>query len=280
MKKSFFIACVLLVVFLGVLFVARFCARETGGFELVRIASCSAEVKSSLLSPKEKEELGIVLSQPFSYLGAGGQAFAFVSKDGKYVLKFFNHRFPYPGLVRKIFDKRMAYAREKLNRDFASYRLAFSELKEESALLFLHLDRTDDLHKKVALIDKLGISHEVDLDAVEFLVQKKGTLLTTYLEEANEEEAKAALTSVVKIFISRCKKGIFDEDPRLHKNVGLLGKDPLFIDAGRFKKDERRKEKEVYKQDLQAATSRLKKWLAERHPTLAAHLEKEIENVD
>lgn len=62
--------------------------------------------------------------------------------------------------------------------------------------------------------------------------------------------------------------GIFDEDPRLHKNVGVVGDQPIFIDVGRFKRDERRKQPAIYQRDLVEITARLRSWLAVEKPEL------------
>src|SRR5579871_916778 len=41
------------------------------------------------LNPKEQKEIERILSQKFTYLARGSQAFAFISEDGRYVLKMF-----------------------------------------------------------------------------------------------------------------------------------------------------------------------------------------------
>src|SRR5690349_24802821 len=41
------------------------------------------------LSEVEEHEVSTALSQPYRYLGGGGQCFSFVSSDNRYVIKFF-----------------------------------------------------------------------------------------------------------------------------------------------------------------------------------------------
>src|SRR5258706_12163985 len=75
----------------------------------------------SPLSAQEKENIDKILTEPFSFLGSGGQCYAFVSKDEKYVLKFFKQKAnPCPL--------------------FNSCKIAYETLKEETGMLALHLN--------------------------------------------------------------------------------------------------------------------------------------------
>jgi hypothetical protein len=100
-----------------------------------------------------------ILCQDFNYLGSGEECIAFLSSDGKYVLKFFRTRnltpktwlkfIPLPGLEQykfKKIDKRMIRHREL----FTSYKLAYEDLKEETGLIYIHLNKTKNLHAKFA----------------------------------------------------------------------------------------------------------------------------------
>lgn len=258
----------------------KFCERETEGFSVSRI---TLQLPAQTSSSKSCDLT--VFDQPFHFLGSGGQCFAFASEDGKYVLKLLSPgrtpqlatHLPLPSFIQRAVQKRIAYAEKKWQRDLSSYKLAFDELKEESGLIYLHVTETDTLSKKVKIFDKLNISHEIDLDSSAFILQKKAEPLLSYLKKRiqNNEQtaAKVALEQAVNLLISRCKKGVFDEDPRLHKNLGFSNEGPLFIDVGRFKRDESRKDPAVYSQDLVQMTTKLKVWLAQEDPSLASHLE-------
>ena len=142
-----------------------------------------------------------ILDQPFDYLARGAQAYVFASRDGKTVIKFFRvyHlmpplwmtclNFPLPLQPYKI--AKMIRKREGLKRDFQSYKIAFEELKEETGVLYVHLNKSDDLKKKLIIHDKIGIAHEVDLDRMEFIVQKK-SLLVLPLHRASLSRRKAS----------------------------------------------------------------------------------------
>lgn len=49
----------------------------------------SADWELPPLTFEEQQEVERILSQKFTYLARGSQAFAFISEDGKYILKLF-----------------------------------------------------------------------------------------------------------------------------------------------------------------------------------------------
>src|ERR1700733_5386666 len=54
-------------------------------------------------SPEEYAQLASLLKQTFTYVGKGAQAYAFVSKDRKYVIKFFKFKHLKPNsLLEKL----------------------------------------------------------------------------------------------------------------------------------------------------------------------------------
>jgi hypothetical protein len=260
------------LVFLALIFpLYRFCEKQTDGFSL-------AKVTFPLGEETEFSEAFPAISQKFHYLAKGGQCFAFLSEDGQTVLKLLHP--PFAPRFLKPFSfamKKIAYAEKKWERDTTSYVIARDELKEASGILVVHLNKSSNINKKVMIFDKLGISHEIDLDAHAFILQKKVDLLFPVLEEKirmqDTLEAKHLLKQMVDLLKMRCNKGIFDEDPRLHKNLGIAEGKAFFIDIGRFKRDETRKQPEVIQQDLAAMTVRLKDLLLKKEPSLAEYLD-------
>ena len=248
-----------LLFILCIYFTAKFCEVETDGFRISRISSF---LKSGPeITHEVRAELEPIFNQKFYYLGSGGQCWAFVSEDEHYVLKFFKfHRRKHP----------------KLQQDFKSYQLAYDSLKNETGLVYLHLDKTESLGLIARVVDKIAIEHPIDLDTHAFLVQKKGVLVFDYIrslmEQNKEEEARDALRQLSLLIKKRCQKGIGDEDPRLHRNIGFVGSTPIFIDTGRFKEDPSRKDPAIYQKDLTKITYRLKEWLLKEYPALAMEL--------
>lgn len=262
-----------------------FCQRETGGFTTTSLISYF-EPRAEWEAPPLSSEIEKILCQKFHYLGQGGQSFAFVSEDGNYVLKFFKlHRVLLPSLLQKLplpsfcqewIGKKAGKKYKKIERDFTSYKLAFEELKEETGLLFLHLNPDKIFKKKLLLVDKLNSEIHLDVHAVPFVLQKRATGLYSHISCLNRDEAEKAFRAVFSLLINRCKKGIFDEDPRLHKNMGFIGERAIIFDAGRFLLDPQRADPEIYKRDLLSMTERFRGWIEMQHPELLASFDRQL----
>ncbi len=278
-------------------FVPDFCFKQTDGFSVSRLQSAfpsDPHWDISPLSSLDQAAFDKAIGQKYRYLGFGGQCFAFESEDGQYVVKFFKHRLrkpqawlmtlPLPESLQSKCSKQYKRILSKHYRDFNSYKLAFDFLKEETGLIAIHLNKTDNLHKNLTISDKLQISYQIDLDQTEFIVQKKAQLvyptIAEMMKHGNIEMVKKSLHSILHLIVSRCKKKIFDEDPRIHRNVGLIGTDAIFIDIGRFKPDEQRSNPEIYKRDLSTITRCFKKWLGENYPALIPIFEEEMIRVN
>lgn len=260
-----------------------FCKRQTAGFSVMRITPelpTDVAFPEMALAPEEREELERALDQPYAYLGRGGQSFVFASRDGRYVCKFFRTEFhPFgslwwqtlPIFSRERREQVLTHARKKLQRDFTSYFLAGQELKKETGTLYIHLTATTHLKKVLRIKDKLGIEHALDLDRFSFAVQRRAELAFSYVERCVQdhelEKAHAALQALVALCVARCKKGIHDEDAKIHKNYGFIDGTPLFIDLGRFVKDASRKDPQVVQRDVEALSLQIK----EKFPLLAAY---------
>lgn len=265
--------------------VQRFCHRQTDGFTPLKIESTvpyeARHVK------KASPEILNALDQPYHYLGRGAQAYAFVSEDGRYVIKFFRHRrmhnllcqagFLLPSFLRERLEQTAEKRSLKLVKDYKSYELAFEKLRQETGLLYLHLAKTEDLKKRLVLYDKIKVLHELPLDQMEFVVQKRAYLLFPSLEnwikEGNLEEAKKVLTQVVSLLKTRAEKGIFDKDPELKTNFGVCEGKVLQIDIGRFTENELPPDP----LEIHRITDDLRKWLHKKDPVLESHLMSEID---
>lgn len=278
-------------------FVPDFCFKETDGFSMSRLQSAFPSDRHwdiAPLSASDQAEFDKAIGQKYRYLGFGGQCFAFESEDGQYVVKFFKHRLrkpqawlialPFPEPLRSQCRKHYKRTLSKHYRDFNSYKLAYDNLKEETGLIAIHLNKTSHIHQQLTITDKLKISHQIDLDQTEFIVQKKAQLvypsIAAMMEHGNIEMVKESLHSILHLIVGRCQKGIFDEDPRIHCNVGLIGTDAIFIDVGRFKPDDQRSNPEIYKHDLSIITKRFKEWISENYPTLIPVFEEQMDQIN
>lgn len=236
---------------------------------------------------EERQQIATTLDQPFSYLGKGCQAYVFESEDGKYVIKFFKHQrfrtqawidwLTFIPAVKEYQEKKAEEKKEKLDKVLTSWKIAFEELKAETGVIYVHLNKSDEWQKKVAIRDKLGLPHQVDLDQTEFLLQRKATMLCPAIDqlvkEGRVEEAELLIDRLLVMLLSEYGRGYADNDHALMQNTGVLDGFPVHIDIGQFIYNEIVKAPKVYKQELYDKTYKFHQWLEKRHPTLADHLE-------
>lgn len=266
--------------------VHRLCEWKADGFSMSRIArntlTREARPALSLLSP---QELDTVLNQKFRYLAKGKQSFVFVSEDGKYVLKLLNNQYQKRLSTLRLLPStlshdKIAYNKKKMEMACESYELAFSDLREETGILLLHLYPTSSLNKKITVVDKLEIEHKLDLDNTGFLLQKRATpayaQLKEWLDNGEKEKAKHAVSDILKLLVTRCKKGISDKDPLIRTNLGFIGGKPLLLDLGPFSKNPEIKKRELYTPEILKITTSLKEWLQKEDPSIAVYLEEEL----
>lgn len=274
----------------------KFCRSKTDGFALYKIQShlpYNPEFEVRSVSEKEIHTASHILDQPFYYLGKGAQCYAFVSEDGNYVLKFFRlyhlrppewfTSMPLPSFLQGYRQEKIERKFEELSRDFLSYKIAFDELKDDTGLLYVHLNKTDHFHKKVTLYDKIKVKHSIDIDSMEFLLQKKADLfypaMQTMIDGGKKEEAKAALQKLVSFLAKRASLGLYDKDPDINTNFGIANGSPLQIDVGRFRPDPSRKDPSLYITDIIRVTDNLRQWLEAQDKELSDALLNEIEHL-
>jgi hypothetical protein len=269
----------------SLIIVAQFCKKQTDTFTIWGISSdrpyCEA-FATRPLEAGEMKELEKALSQSYTYFGRGGQAYAFFSNDGQYVIKFFKQRLfrpswllnhlPLPPFLTKFREKRNWKRKDKFQRDFFSYKVAFDDLQEETGVLYSHLNPTTHLKKKLEITDRLGISHLIDLDHFDFVVQKRADRVYDRIDRLMSakriEEAKKAVREVFSLIHTRAVKGYRDRDPNIQTNCGFIGDRAIKIDVGRFVKSEEMKKKEVRNADLERIIVPFENWLTETYPTL------------
>ena len=286
--KSFFLS---LGIALCVLQVKRFCNKKTDGFELYKIHSSLPFNPDWECAPSTNEaEILKNLDQPFYYLAKGAQAYVFASADGQTVIKFFRiyHLLPplwlralsLPSVLQPYKICKMIQKRQELDKDFLSYKIAFDEMKEETGLLYLHLNKTTGLNQRLTIYDKIGIAHPLNLDEMEFLVQKRATLvfpsIDSLVKTEGEAAGKEAISTLVELLYTRCRKGIFDKDPDLNTNFGFLGRQAVQIDIGRFRKEQQIATAENDRDEIIRITDNFRQWLDQNHPSLSEHLLSEI----
>jgi hypothetical protein len=260
----------------------------------------TAEIKSSHpyepafearpLTKDEFAEVGEALSQPYTYWGCGGQAFVFFSQDGKYVLKFFKQRhfreptyLNYIPFISRYRTLKFAKRKKRIHQEYSSYKLGFDELPHETALVYLHLNKTDCFKRCVTLIDRLKLQHSIDLDTTDFIVQRRAELVPdtihAHMQVGDVEKARKTISAIVDLIVYRCRSGYGDKDPNIATNCGIFEGRAIKIDVGRFYHDDRMRHPLFYKPELFHLTRPFRKWLMQHHPALVPHLDAEVQKV-
>ena len=276
--------------------VERFCHWQTEGFRLHKVASTltyRSDWEAAPLPAEEQAQIDKILSQPFHFLGSGGQCYALLSEDGETVMKLFKHHHMRPvswlnkiwlpffleGQRQKIVKSRI----ERLEFIFGSCKLAYDQFKEGTGLLYIHLNKTDEWHRSLTVVDKVGIAHKLDLDQTEFALQKRASLalptLDTLMARGDTEGAKRAIDSLLQLIIDRSKAGIGDRDPVIKRNFGYIGDRAIEIDLGSYFKDEYLKAPPGYHRALFLEAQKLNKWIHKHHPSLYKHLDEKISDL-
>ncbi len=220
------------------------------GFTLKKITSHHASAPEwEVENTMSRMELASLMGSQCHYLGSGNHTYAFVSDDDEAVIKFFKQKHmriktgtdSLSIFVKKIFHSvRKIDQRTKERQDsFSSYKLAFEKLPEETGMLCLHLNKTDTLNLSLTLIDQNGKTFEVSLDEMEFLIQKKATLVFHHLKalykKGQSKEAERAILSLFEVVAKRSQKGIYDKDLQFFKNFGFVNNRAIEIDIGEFR---------------------------------------------
>lgn len=296
MKKIVWRLCILSLVVLSLYGLGRLYYRLTGGFMISNITSdfpfqSQWEVRPLLAS--EQAELDKALHQPYSYLGKGCQSYVFASQDGLYVIKFFKYQryrlqpwltyFPPLPAIVKYRQQKLEKKWNKLDGFVRSWKVAFENLKEETGLVFVHLNKTNDLHQQVTIHDKIGKQHVVDLDQMEFCVQRRARMLCDtlldYQSKGNLAEAQQLIHQLLTMVLSEYSRGIADNDHALMQNTGVAQGRPVHIDVGQFVFNEAMKQPAVFHQELFTKTYKFKLWLRQNYPELADYLEQELRQI-
>jgi len=290
--KKLFLFSFCILVFAGL---HLFCQKQTQGFRPYLILSNLPndprwEVPS--LSLEEQKRIDQLLDQPFTFLGSGGWCFAFLGQDQKTVLKFYRHSHFLPSSIFKDFAcKKLLLQSDPWPQDrpyfqafnFNSCTLLYSEAKERTGILYVHLNKTQGKHKPVTLIDNIGIAHVIDLDKTEFIVQKKANLLFPHLQELSEQkkmdEAKQCIDDFLGCLLTLCQRGIRDNDRSLRYNFGFTEDGAVTLDLSSFEFDETLKSPGQYRKEIMNKTQRLSRFLRKYHPELYVHSEKKLSEI-
>jgi hypothetical protein len=268
----------------------------TAGFSVANITSdftFQPQWEVRPLLEAEQVEFARAVDQPYYYLGKGCQSYVFASQDGEYVIKFFKYQryrlqpwfayFPPLPAIVKYRQEKLEKKWKKLDGFVQSWKVAFENLKEETGLVFVHLNKTNHLRKQLTIYDKLGQSHSVDLDQMEFCIQRRARLLCEtlldYKNKGNLAGAQQLIHDLLNLIVSEYARGLADNDHALMQNTGVAKGKPVHIDVGQFVFNEAVKQPAVFHQELFTKTYKFKLWLRDHYPELAEYLEAELRQI-
>ena len=294
-KQRFFLllgGSILSILVLTIGFVTQ---RAHHGFNVQKIRSpfeASSEWEIPRLKEVEKELLQEIVSQDFHYLGSGAQCYAFLSNDGKYVIKFFKikHLIPKKWLNLIPFPALANYRLKKIDRRilrhhelFTSYRRAYEELKEETGLIHIHLNKSKELDIRMRLYNRQGNCYHLNLDDYEYVLQKKSELvkerITSLIEKGETKEALESISTLLKQILVQCKKGFIDQDSGVSHNYGFVGDQVIHFDIGEMIEDGIAKEPFYYQREILRVGRKLEEWIKVQYPDLLHDVEELIDGI-
>ncbi|HEY4831248.1 MAG TPA: hypothetical protein VIH61_01625 [Waddliaceae bacterium] len=267
----------------------------TGGFCLSNITSNFTHEprwEMRALSESEQEDIKRILSQEFRYLGKGCQSYVFVSADGEYVIKFFKYQrfrpqfwlryFTFIPPVSNYYDKKVEEKKHKLEALFTSWKIAFEELQAETGLVYVHLNNnTHFLPANFFFYDKIGLKHTVDMNKMEFLIQRKADMLCPAIEqlmvEGKKQNALLLLDKLLALIISEYHRNLADNDHALMQNTGVYRGEPIHVDVGQFVKNQEINDPSLYHQELFNKAYKFRIWLQKNYPELLQHFDRELQ---
>lgn len=245
-------------------------------FSLDRIASPLFEEEAPL-----SQEVLRVLSQPYHFLDRGRQAFVFESQDGAFVLKFFDRKYMEVPWYARWWHAGKEKKKRALRTLFylQSYRLAEKFLKEETALLCVHLGMSNDL-PIIRITDRANRSFWIDLNTTPFILQKKGTSLYPFWTQVYNQEGKEGLLRELDAFLDfishRLSLGLSDFDHDVRRNFGVVQGSIVHLDPGRLMPGNFTN-RQVLDNEWRRATYSLVKWLKRTHPDVVAEFEEHLQ---
>jgi hypothetical protein len=230
--------------------------------------------------------VNVITQQPFHWLSKGFQAYAFVSQDDEYVIKFFQQgrlrdrafsEHPVEYFFSKSYRQKMAQNKDHRREIFSSSKIAFEDIPEETGILFVHLNPTQNLLHGVRLVDCLGQSYKIKPGMTSFLIQRKAQYilptLTELMKKGDITGAKARIDQIFDLLLSLAKKHVVDSDYALirNNNIGFIKNRCIYIDTGHITKQPDLDPKKQMDYEFRKRLRPLYDWLKVKYPELAEY---------
>lgn len=245
------------------------------------------------LSEENKNQIENILAQEFYYLGKGCQSYVFRSQDDKYVIKFFKYQrfkpqawlnaLTFIPAVEEYRQQKKESKKLKLDYLFSSWKAAYEQLQPETGVLYVNLGKNDKWERKLVVYDKIGLKHELQLDSLEFMLQKKADMLCPELLKLKDHNdlagAKEVIDNLLAMLVSEYQRGYADNDHALMQNTGVYGKKPIHIDVGQFVINPIASDPNVYRQELFNKMWKFRLWLRQNYPELADYTHDSLKKI-
>lgn len=235
-----------------------------------------------------EEDLSKIVNQKYRFLNKGRQSFVFVSDDKKYVLKLFRfHRYRSSifnnflssfNLAKRYTKKMQDEKNDLYYESMNSYKLVYENLQDETATIYVHLNKTNHLNKKLQIEDKFKVQHVINLNLFGFVIQKKASSFKRALLKTKDDKKnfEILLNSFFDNLQSIYSKNLLNKDRHVIQNLGVVnGNKVVEIDIGRFIiKNDFNKEK--IKFEATHYITYLKKWLLKNMPRRVEFLDEKL----
>ena len=297
MLKLFFVRLLFITMILIVLVTVKYALPKgvRDGFSLKNISSSMTRDPSwtTQVAEEDQEDCRKAFSQSFSYLATGTECHAFISQDGRYVIKFFRHRrwrlhpilskWPLSSFFKQKKQQLVQRKKGAVMKTFKSCLVAYRRFKAETGLLYLHLMPSHHLEIDLKVTDCLGIAYAIPLDKVDFVLQKKAVRTDEYLlalrRGQHHCQAKKAITAMINFSLKRAKEGYRDTDPHFIFNFGFIDGFMVQVDVGGFCPFPEKGLDYFYGEGLAHIRRKVLPWLEKHYPELTNYVEKEIERI-
>lgn len=206
------------------------------------------------------DEVVKALCQPFSFLGKGTQSYAFISHDGQYVVKLFRN-------VKSPTNPRNVCL-------LHTAKISYEKLKEETGLIYVHLNETENALPILSLRDAVGRRMKLPLDRYRFALQKKASPFADTLEDAKccPDAMRARINQVIELLCKRAAAGVRNTDPNMMRNFGFLQTCAVEFDFGSYQEDSNFN----IQQEIKRYTDQLRKWLSSHCPEWVSYLDEQV----
>ncbi|MCP5509859.1 MAG: hypothetical protein H7A39_05570 [Chlamydiales bacterium] len=257
----------------GFIAVERLCHLATDGFSLSRI-QLRYQIDDCYKPDAPPDGLFLKIDQPFRYLASGSQSFAFISKDGNYVLKFFKLQGSLYAL-HKGSKRRRSFAHA-----FQSCLINERLFNDESNIIYCHLTPSNFKLPNVELLGPGKIVYHQDLSTVPFVIQKFAETTKhrlTRLKKLGDLKAREQMIdSLIALMLKRYLLGYSDKDPNWIENFGFLGDRAVSVDVGGLIGHRHNLKTYFLDRELVKTQNKAIAWLNVHDPELVPYVEKKV----